>query len=265
MTFRLLLITAVAGLLIGAAPAPANAQPNPPRLRARVVDGTRVRLRWAGVRAAAGSVTVVEITRASAESATAPLASVPARPRYYFDEPATAGVYSYRARVVTDGVPSEWSAAVSAEIEPDPTPLPTPAAGVPGDPPLGPGQRECRAGAIEDTLALINDARRSENASALRDDPDLRWAARTRAIAIATSQQLSHDGMAAAIRASGYHSSVAAENLASGYWSPSAVVQGWLGSSGHHANIVNSAYRDTGIGCVIDQNGKLWWSEEFGG
>jgi uncharacterized protein YkwD len=265
MTFRFLVIAMTIGVLAGAA----QAQPSAPNLRAKALKDDSIRLTWSGVRAAAGTLTVLEIERGAAKSATEPLATVPARPRKYLDVPESPGVYWYRARVVTDGQPSAWGTAVSAEVLPEPTPKPvptsTPSGGNPGDPPLGAGQHECRAGAIDETLGLINDARRSANTAALRDDADLRWAARKRAIAIATSQQLDHNGWVEAIRASGYRFSVAAENIASGYWSPSAVVQGWLGSSGHYDNIVSRTYRDTGIGCVIDKNGKLWWTEEFGG
>lgn len=255
-----LILAVVVGVLAG----PARAEASAPKLRARTRSDDTIRLSWSSVRATSDSVTVIEIERGDTATATSALVSVPARPRNYDDRLATPGVYWYRARVVTDGQPSPWSGAVSAGVQQAPTPAPTPAGGQ-DDVPLGPGQRECVAGTIDATLALVNDARQAANAPALRDDPDLRWAARVRAIAIATSQQLSHDGWVAAIQDSGYRYSVAAENIASGYWSPSSVVQGWLASPDHRANIVSHAYRDTGIGCVIDTNGKLWWAEDFGG
>ncbi len=54
------------------------------------------------------------------------------------------------------------------------------------------------------------------------------------------------DRMAAA----GYAYSSAAENIAWGYPSPEAVIDGWMGSSGHRANILSTTYREMGNGYV---------------
>jgi uncharacterized protein YkwD len=227
------------------------------------VDGT-VRVSWGGVRVPRGSLTVVELERGASPDATTPLTTVPPRPRKHYDTPPAPGVYWYRARALVDTAVGAWSGAVPAEIAPvaTPVPAPTPVTGA-GDPPLAPGQRECRDGAVAETLALVNQARDDAGASPLREDPRLRWAARARVIDMARTQQLSHDGWTQTVAASGYPIRSAAENIANGYFSPLAVVQGWLGSSGHRANMLSNAYRDTGVGCVIDQNGKLWWAEEF--
>jgi uncharacterized protein YkwD len=36
-------------------------------------------------------------------------------------------------------------------------------------------------------------------------------------------------------------------------------------SSGHRANILSSSYRHSGVGCVMDSRGRLWWTHDFGG
>ena len=48
----------------------------------------------------------------------------------------------------------------------------------------------------------------------------------------------------------------AGENIAKGYKTPEAVVQGWMNSSGHRANILNSFYTRIGVGYV--PNGHYW-------
>ena len=48
----------------------------------------------------------------------------------------------------------------------------------------------------------------------------------------------------------------AGENIAKGYASPQAVVNGWMNSSGHRANILNANYTEIGVGYVAD--GKYW-------
>ena len=48
----------------------------------------------------------------------------------------------------------------------------------------------------------------------------------------------------------------AGENIAKGQATPQAVVNAWMNSSGHRANILNSAYTHIGVGFVSD--GRYW-------
>ena len=48
----------------------------------------------------------------------------------------------------------------------------------------------------------------------------------------------------------------AGENIAMGYTTPSAVVNGWMNSTGHRANILNANYTQIGVGYVA--NGHYW-------
>ena len=52
----------------------------------------------------------------------------------------------------------------------------------------------------------------------------------------------------------------AGENIAMGYRTPQAVVTGWMNSSGHRANILNSSYTKIGVGYVADGN---YWTQQF--
>lgn len=53
-----------------------------------------------------------------------------------------------------------------------------------------------------------------------------------------------------------------AENVAYGYTSGKAVVEGWLESPGHRENMEGN-YRLTGIGVARDKDGKLYFTEIF--
>lgn len=53
------------------------------------------------------------------------------------------------------------------------------------------------------------------------------------------------------------------ENIAMGYRTPAAVMQGWMSSPGHRANILGSDYRSVGIGCV-NVGGSYYWVQLFG-
>lgn len=48
----------------------------------------------------------------------------------------------------------------------------------------------------------------------------------------------------------------AGENIAKGYTSPQAVVDAWMNSSGHRANILNASFNRIGVGYVA--NGRYW-------
>ena len=74
-----------------------------------------------------------------------------------------------------------------------------------------------------------------------------------------------HDGFSAriaAIRAALGSGGSGAENVAMGYTSAAAVVSGWLGSSGHRANIESSATR-TGISAVRSGSGAWYYTQIF--
>ena len=50
------------------------------------------------------------------------------------------------------------------------------------------------------------------------------------------------------------------ENIARGYRTPQAVVDGWMNSSGHRANILNAKYTSIGVGYVADGH---YWTQLF--
>lgn len=53
------------------------------------------------------------------------------------------------------------------------------------------------------------------------------------------------------------------ENIAYGYEDEQAVMQGWMKSKGHKANIQNSRYTHVGFGKATDANGEIWWCTVF--
>ena len=53
------------------------------------------------------------------------------------------------------------------------------------------------------------------------------------------------------------------ENIATGQTSPEQVMNAWMNSSGHRANILGSTYKRIGIGCVYIQ-GTYYWVQCFG-
>lgn len=54
------------------------------------------------------------------------------------------------------------------------------------------------------------------------------------------------------------------ENIAWGYTSAEAVMQAWLNSPGHRANIENASFKAIGIGVAANTTGRLYWTQNFG-
>ena len=58
----------------------------------------------------------------------------------------------------------------------------------------------------------------------------------------------------------GIRYNTAGENIAYGYSTPEAVVNAWMNSAGHRANILNSSYKEIGVGYVASGN---YWTQMF--
>ncbi|MFJ2898575.1 CAP domain-containing protein [Streptomyces sp. NPDC087218] len=56
---------------------------------------------------------------------------------------------------------------------------------------------------------------------------------------------------------------LAAENIARGQADAQAVMEAWMDSPGHRANILNCDYKTLGVG-VHQGSGGPWWTQEFG-
>src|SRR5581483_902814 len=56
----------------------------------------------------------------------------------------------------------------------------------------------------------------------------------------------------------------AGENIAEGFPDAQSVVDAWLNSPGHKANIENASYVATGVGVAEGSNGEVYWVQDFG-
>lgn len=53
------------------------------------------------------------------------------------------------------------------------------------------------------------------------------------------------------------------ENIASGWRTPKEVMEAWLASKGHRANILNPKFSHIGLGKAVDSDGKIYWVQLF--
>ena len=105
-------------------------------------------------------------------------------------------------------------------------------------------------------IARVNLYRSRQGLAPLRPDAALARAAEAHARDMAEHANFTHvgsDGAAIGARASraGYRWQRIGENIAGGQASPEAVVDDWMASEGHRANILEPAYRDAGVGHVL--------------
>jgi len=128
----------------------------------------------------------------------------------------------------------------------------------------------------QEMLRLINEARaasRSCGATPYQPAKPLAWnaklfnAAAGHSTDMATNNYFSHtsrDGRTASQRvtAAGYVWRATGENIAAGQRTIQEVMQGWINSPGHCANIMNPAFTEVGVACALNSTStyKQYWT-----
>lgn len=113
--------------------------------------------------------------------------------------------------------------------------------------------------------SLTSVARKKAGCAPLVLNAQLSLAAQRHANDMAAKKYFSHtskDGTTwiNRIKAAGY-AKPGGENIARGYATPTAVVNAWLASPGHKANIVNCKFKAIGVGWAAAGN---YWVQDFG-
>ena len=105
------------------------------------------------------------------------------------------------------------------------------------------------------TLCLLNQQRRAHGLRPLRQNHDLSLASLRHARNMAVHDYFAHGDFVGRIRAAHYlkrtHGWMLGENIAWGSWeyaTPASIVDGWMHSPPHRANILNGRFREIGIG-----------------
>lgn len=119
--------------------------------------------------------------------------------------------------------------------------------------------------AASEVVRLTNSARSKNGYAALVEDGALSEAAAVRAREIARSfshTRPSGASFSSALSESGVSYLRAGENIASGQKNASEVVNAWMNSPGHRANILNSSYSRIGSASV-NIDGTHYWVQLF--
>jgi len=123
----------------------------------------------------------------------------------------------------------------------------------------------------EEIVVRTNGERQKLGLPALARNAALMSAAQLQADQMAARNTMAHDLPGTAypspgsrLDAVGYRMSASGENVAEGYPTPTAVVAGWMTSTGHRANIVSTKFSEMGAGMATAKNGRKFYAQVFG-
>ena len=117
----------------------------------------------------------------------------------------------------------------------------------------------------QEVIRLVNEQRVKNGLNPLTENWELSRVARYKSQDMVDNRYFSHTSPTYGspfqmIRAFGISFRQAGENIAYGQRTPQAVVNAWMNSSGHRANILNASYTQIGVGYVANGN---YWTQMF--
>ncbi|MFJ8655882.1 CAP domain-containing protein [Streptomyces rochei] len=132
----------------------------------------------------------------------------------------------------------------------------------------GSGGSSGSGGPEAQVLALVNEERAAAGCSPVTANDRLTRAADDYSDVMASSGVMSHTGpdgstMTTRVEAAGYQWSTLGENIARGQADAASVMESWMNSPGHRANILNCSFEELGVGVHFGDGGP-WWTQNFG-
>ncbi|WP_142415693.1 CAP domain-containing protein [Hathewaya massiliensis] len=120
----------------------------------------------------------------------------------------------------------------------------------------------------QEVLNLVNAERAKAGLKPLKLNAELNKVATLKSQDMATKNYFSHTSPTYGspfdmMSKFGISYRTAGENIAMGQRTPSEVMNGWMNSAGHRANILNGSFTDLGVGIAKDSNGRLYWTQSF--
>ena len=117
-------------------------------------------------------------------------------------------------------------------------------------------------------LALVNAEREKAGVPALSLSAELSSIATLKSKDMVENNYFSHDSPTYGspfdmLQKYGVHYRAAGENIAAGQRTPQEVMQAWMNSSGHRANILNANFDKIGVGYAEGGSYGVYWTQEF--
>ena len=126
-------------------------------------------------------------------------------------------------------------------------------------------QDSSKAGQV---LSLVNKERTSRGLAAIKGDSALNKVAQLKAEDMAKNGYFSHTSPTYGsvfdmLKNHNIKYKTAGENIAYGQKTAQSVMNGWMNSSGHKANILKNGYTKLGVGYAVSKNGTPYWVQVF--
>ena len=128
---------------------------------------------------------------------------------------------------------------------------------------------------VDQVLTLTNQFRAQNGLAALKANLELNAAAQGHSEDMANQDYFDHTGKNGSLpwdraKVVGYEARTMGENIAAGQTTPESVVQGWINSAGHRANLLNANFTELGVGYFYLENDtgsvnySRYWTQLFG-
>ena len=119
-----------------------------------------------------------------------------------------------------------------------------------------------------EVVRLVNIERQKAGLHPLQASVELSNVARKKSEDMAKNNYFSHTSPTYGspfdmMKSFGIKYNTAGENIAKGQLTPQSVVNAWMNSSGHRANILNSRFNKIGVGHYKSGNGTNYWTQMF--
>lgn len=135
---------------------------------------------------------------------------------------------------------------------------------------IGPAAGQGLGSFDDEVLVRVNEFRQSYGLAPLARNAALDLSAQAHSEDMARRHVMSHYGSdgsdpSARISAAGYVWRTWGENVAYGWPTPAAVMNAWINSPGHRANLLNPNFREIGIGVATAPGTQsIYWTQDFG-
>ena len=135
--------------------------------------------------------------------------------------------------------------------------------------PAAPVANNSATGSYEaQVVELVNKERAAQGLPALKFNAELSKVAEAKAADLRDKNYFSHTSPTYGspfdmMKSFGIKYTAAGENIAKGYMNPTSVMNGWMNSPGHKANILNSSFTEIGVGYVAGANCSGYWVQMF--
>jgi uncharacterized YkwD family protein len=120
----------------------------------------------------------------------------------------------------------------------------------------------------QQVIELVNKERSNRGLGLLKYDSQLGYVARLKSQDMIDKNYFSHTSPTYGspfqmMEKYGLRFSAAGENIAYGQRTAQEVMNSWMNSAGHRANILSATYTHIGVGVAKASNGTLYWTQEF--